>query len=181
MSKASTSKGGAILYREASAADGAAIGLLHAQCWLGEAADKALARTIVSERQALWRERSARTDPATRLVVAESGGEPIGFACAYARRDPQFGSLLDNLHVAKAWQTQGVGSALLRDIAGWSAAVAPDDGLYLWLLPTNRAARAFYLRRGAGALITANEHAAARAAMLRFGWRRPASLLAGQH
>lgn len=181
MSKALEDTPRAIRYREASAEDGAAIGLLHAQCWLRSSSNSALVSDVVAERLAIWRERSAQPDPALRLVVAESEGELVGFAYALARRDPQFGCLLDNLHVARAWQAQGIGSALLREIASWSAKLAPRDGLYLWLLPINRTSQAFYLRRGASALQAADAPATKRMPMLRYGWPRPVSLLAQGH
>ncbi|WP_255989476.1 GNAT family N-acetyltransferase [Chitinolyticbacter albus] len=177
MGNAVEGKAGAIRYREACAEDGTAIGLLHTQCWLGYSPDRELANTIVSERLAIWRQRCTRHDPAMRLLLAESGDELVGFACALARRDPEFGSLLDNLHVAKAWQMQGIGSALLREVVTWSAELTPYDGLYLWLLPINRAAQTFYLRRGARELQAADALAAGHTSMLRYGWRRPASLL----
>ncbi|HSC79655.1 MAG TPA: GNAT family N-acetyltransferase [Chitinolyticbacter sp.] len=169
---------GAIRYREACAEDGTAIGLLHAQRWLGGSPNRKQVSAVVAERQAYWRQRCTRPDPAMRLLVAESGDELIGFACALARRDPEFGSLLDNLHVAWAWQMQGIGSALLREVATWSAELTPHDGLYLWMLPINRAAQAFYLRRGARELQTSATKVALGTGMLRYGWHRPASLLA---
>jgi len=73
----------------------------------------------------------------------------MGFACAYAGKDPRWGTLLDNLHVSAHAQRLGVGTRLLRAVAAWSLAVAPTDGLFLWVVQSNLAAQRFYAALGA--------------------------------
>jgi GNAT superfamily N-acetyltransferase len=74
--------------------------------------------------------------PAATLVVAERGGDVLGFA------DPTDG-WLKALYVAPSAQGTGVGSALFE----YSTAIQPD-GFDLWVFQRNIRALDFYARHG---------------------------------
>jgi hypothetical protein len=95
-----------IAYRPAQPSDAGAVAALHAQSWResyrGAFLDAFLDGDLVGERLRVWRERLDRP-PADQLVqLAVEGAELLGFVCAYGARDPEWGSFVDNLHVARA-------------------------------------------------------------------------------
>jgi ribosomal protein S18 acetylase RimI-like enzyme len=59
------------------------------------------------------------------------------------------GTLLDNLHVSREFQRQGIGAKLMSEIASWCKSALPGEGLFLWVLEPNRTARDFYEQLGA--------------------------------
>jgi ribosomal protein S18 acetylase RimI-like enzyme len=73
----------------------------------------------------------------------------IGFACTYLGGDDRWGTLLDNIHVARHLHRSGLGSHLLAEAAVHCIRHAPEAGLYLWVLQDNVVAQSFYLRHGA--------------------------------
>ena len=100
------------------------------------------------DRRKVWTER-LRSPPVTQhITLAIDQDELCGFACTYAQHDPQWGALLDNLHVSSAWQSKGVGRALMRQTARWIIGQKEPEGLYLWVFEKNTAARAFYDQQG---------------------------------
>ncbi len=137
--------------RVAIPADAAAIAALHAESWRatyrGSLRDDYLDREVDGERRALWAERLARPVANQHVLVADDG-EPTGFACAYGCDDDRFGTQLDNLHVRRDRQGDGVGARLLAAIAAWCATTHPGTGLYLWVVDRNTGARRFYDRLG---------------------------------
>lgn len=72
-----------------------------------------------------------------------------GFACVNIYDNPQWGTLLDNLHVAHSAHRRGIGTVLLNAAARHCANAAPDAGMYLWVLQNNVNAQQFYLAHGA--------------------------------
>lgn len=83
-------------------------------------------------------------------MIDEHGGEIRGFACAFLNADPQWGTLLDNLHVMPQIKGQGLGRQLMLEVAAWSIEQACPR-LHLWAYEQNWGARRFYERLG-GAL-----------------------------
>jgi GNAT superfamily N-acetyltransferase len=83
------------------------------------------------------------------VLVAEVDRTMAGFACAYGSNDPQLGTLLDNLHVLQEFQHDGIGAALMGEIALWCYNQLPGEGLFLRVTEGNLLARKFYERRGA--------------------------------
>ena len=171
--------------RRATAADAAAIAALHAASWRhayrGAMSDEYLAGDIVSDRNTVWSERLGHPNPSQYVVVAEASGQIVGFACAYAAEHLEWGSLLDNIHVAHSFHRKGIGALILRNVASWCVAVAPECPLYLWVLQTNARAQAFYQRLGA---VNAGQDVwvppgGGAVARYRFAWERPRLLLAG--
>lgn len=142
-----------VRFREANKADAERIAALHATSWRfayrGMLSDKYLDGDLVGERTRLWIERLAASNPLQRVVLAEIGDRLAGFACAFGSEDPQLGTLLDNLHVRQEFQHQGVGTGLMNEIVSRVRAEFPGEGLFLWVLESNKQARRFYEDLGA--------------------------------
>jgi ribosomal protein S18 acetylase RimI-like enzyme len=134
--------------RDAVQADYGPIAELHATSWRtayrGALSDEYLAGKVIDERSALWKERLHQPKDNQVVVVSHSNDVLLGFACGFAGDDPQWGSLLDNIHVAQAAKRQGLGSILLAEIARRCSTRSPDAGLYLWVLQSNVSAQRFY-------------------------------------
>ena len=141
-----------IAIRPAGRPDAKPIARLHADSWRtayrGALSDAYLDGPIDAEREALWAERLARPAADQYVVIAESDGQAVGFLCAYGGQDPRWGTFLDNLHVAPALKRRGIGARLMSELAAWSARLHPGQGIYLWVLASNRAAQRFYEQMG---------------------------------
>ncbi|MDR0788258.1 MAG: GNAT family N-acetyltransferase [Gemmatimonadota bacterium] len=139
-----------IRYRLAEVEDAEAIASLHAESWRssyrGVLCDAYLTGDVEADRQKVWRERLAHPRGTQYLLVAEKDQELLGFACAYLNEDQRWGTLLDNLHVARNQHRGGIGSRLLAGVAVHSGLHAPASGMYLWVVESNTGAQAFYLR-----------------------------------
>ena len=102
----------------------------------------------------------------------------VGFVCVLLDEEPEYGALLDNLHVAPDRHRAGIGRRLMASAAHWVAALQPGWAMHLWVYEQNLKTVAFY-RAAAGVDV---EHrvivtpAGNRAAVLRFEWRDPAAL-----
>ena len=140
-------------FRIANQNDAARIAGLHSASWRdtyrGLLSDEFLNGDLVGERAKLWVERLATPNPKQRIVLAEAERGLAGFACAFGSDDPELGTLLDNLHVSREFQHQGIGTKLMLEIACWCQAELPGEGLFLWVLEGNRPARRFYEQLGA--------------------------------
>jgi GNAT superfamily N-acetyltransferase len=62
--------------------------------------------------------------------------------------EPEWGPLLDNLHVAPALKGRGIGRELLHRARAWVARAAPGRTMHLWVIDQNQPARRFYERVG---------------------------------
>jgi GNAT superfamily N-acetyltransferase len=139
--------------REATHDDLMAIATLHAESWRihyrGAYRDDFLDGDVVRDRIAVWTSRLSAPARNQFVIVAEEAASIVGFACAYGREDPRWGTLLDNIHVRPDHHRQGIGARLLAAVVTWCRANYPDCGLYLWVLARNASARRFYERLGA--------------------------------
>jgi ribosomal protein S18 acetylase RimI-like enzyme len=141
------------MLRLALRSDARAVAALHAANWRltyrGALSDAYLDRDVLADRAAVWEERLGNPSPRQHVIVAEEGSSLVGFACAYLNEDPIWGCLLDNIHVDWKTQRTGLGSRLLREVAGLCASSPPGSGLYLSVLENNIAAQRFYYAHGA--------------------------------
>lgn len=89
--------------------------------------------------------------PAAEAVLAETAGEPVGFALFFhnfSTWEGRRGLYLEDLYVTPAARGQGAGAALLRHLA--ALAVARDCARFEWsVLDWNEGAIAFYRAMGA--------------------------------
>jgi GNAT superfamily N-acetyltransferase len=171
-----------IEYRLAQPSDAEAIAQLHARSWRenyrGAFLDAFLDGDLPGERLGVWRERLDRPAGNQLVVVAVAGASLLGFVCVYGAHDPQWGSLVDNLHVGHAAKRNGIGSVLMRRAGAWLADRYTEQAVYLWVLEGNAPARRFYERvggRNAG-VSTTETHGGARVQSCRYVWPRPGLL-----
>jgi GNAT superfamily N-acetyltransferase len=138
--------------RPATDRDVEAVAALHADSWRrhyrGAFSDAYLDGDLIADRRSVWSQRLTAPDPAHDTVVAVAGGEIVGIAHTILDDDPEWGALLDNLHVAHHAKGTGIGTRLMARSADAVLARGSDTGLYLWVLEGNTAARAFYDARG---------------------------------
>jgi ribosomal protein S18 acetylase RimI-like enzyme len=139
--------------RRARPSDNGAIAALHADSWRrhyrGAYSDAFLDGDVVADRLSVWTERLGRADAGSWTLLAEDADGVIGFAHVVFDEDPTWGSLLDNIHVAHAYQRRGVGSDLLVRAARVVAEPPNPPRFYLWVHEQNEAAQAFYAAYGA--------------------------------
>jgi ribosomal protein S18 acetylase RimI-like enzyme len=167
-----------VTLRCAQVADEPAIARLHADSWRtayrGILRDDFLDGTVSANRRELWRTRFSEIDREDQLIlVSEQRGEIQAFACAFLDADPEWGTLLDNLHVIPGLKGRGLGRQLLSAVAKKIRERGLHSTLHLWVYEQNMQARGFYERLGG--VITACVAEAApdgsRVNALRYGWR----------
>jgi GNAT superfamily N-acetyltransferase len=137
----------------ADAGDAASIAAIHTESWRDAyrpfLPEWFLAGPIEEDRNRLWQARFAAPDPDRRLVLKAMVQEQIaGFACVLLDEDPEWGPLLDNLHVRPPLKGRGIGRRLFDASREWSRLKAPGQPMHLWVIEDNVAARAFYDRLG---------------------------------
>ncbi len=173
-----------IQYRRAKSSDADAIAFLHTRSWRqnyrGALPDAFLDGELPHERLRVWRKRFDRPAENQFVQLAVNGTNLCGFVCAYGAQDPQWGSFVDNLHVARGVKRIGIGASLMRQAGAWLASRYPDLGVYLWVLESNSSARRFYQRLGAenAGVSTMETHGGAVVRSCRYTWRRPELLSA---
>ena len=139
--------------RAAGLADAVAIAQLHTRSWQtayrGILSDDFLHGPLPENRRVLWHTRLAEPERADQFVlVDEQGGAIRGFACAFLEADPEWGCLLDNLHVLPDLKGKGLGRQLMTAVAGQVWRSNPYGRLHLWAYEENLSARRFYERLG---------------------------------
>jgi ribosomal protein S18 acetylase RimI-like enzyme len=135
--------------RSASPSDAEAVAALHADSWRrhyrGAYSDEFLDGDILTDRLSVWSARLAEPANGRATILAEADGRLVGFVHVVLDADQQWGSLVDNLHVAHQWQRRGLGSVLL---ANARQVIARGGSTYLWVLEQNLRAQAFYQAQG---------------------------------
>lgn len=167
-----------VTLRRAQAADESAIARLHADSWRtayrGILRDDFLNGTVSANRRELWSSRFSKIDREDQLIlVSEERGEIQGFACAFLDADPEWGTLLDNLHVLPGLKGRGLGRRLIAAVAENVRLHGLHSTLHLWVYEQNIQARGFYERLG-GVITDCVAEAApdgSRVNALRYGWR----------
>jgi GNAT superfamily N-acetyltransferase len=143
----------AMTIRLAELADANAVAQLHASSWQtayrGILRDDFLEGPLHENRRALWHSRLSDFDrPDQFVLVDEHEGTIRGFACGFLDADPEWGCLLDNLHVIPELKGQGLGRELMREVAERVLHSNSIRRLHLWAYEQNLAARRFYERLG---------------------------------
>lgn len=140
--------------RPMTTADADAVAALHATSWRsayrGMLPDDFLDHDVDADRQGVWRQRlQADPQPGHFGIVAEDGaGRMVGFAFVMPDDDPEWGTLIDNLHVHPDLKGGGLGRQLMQAVARRLGA-AHTQPVYLWVLDANEPAKRFYARLGA--------------------------------
>ncbi|MDX1453434.1 MAG: GNAT family N-acetyltransferase [Oleiphilaceae bacterium] len=139
--------------RDANVGDVEAIAEIHAESWL-QTYSKVLTKEYLEqkapeERRAVWSNRLSSRDENQKVIVSESQGQIIGFACGYYGTSKISEAYLDNLHVKKEFRSRGVGQQLLKSIAEWISIKDHKAGLCLLVNQDNENAQEFYRRLGA--------------------------------
>jgi GNAT superfamily N-acetyltransferase len=142
-----------VAHRPATARDAAAIAGLHADSWRrhyrGAYSDEFLDGDVFADRLAVWTERLNRADRSDECtIIAELDRSIVGLAHTILNEDPQWGALLDNLHVRHDLKGGGIGTRLMEETARAVIERRPSSGLFLWVLEGNKAAQAFYEAKG---------------------------------
>jgi ribosomal protein S18 acetylase RimI-like enzyme len=139
--------------RSATAEDSPAIALLHADSWRrnyrGAYTDAFLDGDVEANRRTVWAERLGDPSVDQRTIVAEIDGGVVGFVHLICGDDPEWGALVDNLHVIHDRKGQRIGTVLMAAAAQALLDTRPaSPRIYLWVLEQNTAAQAFYEARG---------------------------------
>jgi ribosomal protein S18 acetylase RimI-like enzyme len=170
--------------RAARAGDAVPIARLHADSWRrhyrGAYLDAYLDGDVFEDRRVLWAERLEQTNGDYYTIVADRGDKLVGFAHTVLDADPEWGALLDNLHVRFELKRQGVGTALTSETALVLRRLRPASGLYLWVLKQNTAAQAFYTSIGGvvvGERLGGPFPGGGSAPTLRYAWPDPSVLI----
>lgn len=169
--------------RVAELADANAVARLHAYSWQtayrGILRDDFLEGPLHENRRVLWHGRLSQPEKADQFVlVDEHEGQIRGFACAFLDADPEWGCLLDNLHVLPELKGHGLGRQLMREVAQRVLGSKSTRRLHLWAYEQNLAARRFYERLG-GVLTTHHTEPAldgTQVNAVRYCWSELASL-----
>lgn len=165
-----------IEYRQALPGDAEAVALLHARSWRenyrGAFTDAFLDGDLPGERLPVWRDRLGDPPRNQFVQLAVDGASLGGFVCVCGGHDPQWGSFIDNIHVARASMRSGIGSSLMRQAGAWLSLHYPGLGIYLWVLEANSSARRFYEQLGAqsAGVSTMETHGAAIVHSCRYTW-----------
>lgn len=145
-------------FRLAGADDAEQIAVVHADSWRrhyrGAYADSFLDADVAADRRSVWSARLAASTN-SETVLAEHGGRLVGFIHVVFDDDPDWGSLVDNLHVVHDQLRTGIGTQLLSRGARAVGERATSSAMYLWVLQQNTAAQQFYRAHGAICVETA--------------------------
>jgi ribosomal protein S18 acetylase RimI-like enzyme len=173
-----------MITRRARPEDATAIANLHVASWRrtyrGILRDEYLDGPVVTDRQKLWASRLSSPSAAEQafVLVIEQERELAAFVCVLLDSDPEWGALLDNLHVAAERRGQRLGTRLMASAAAWVILQRPESRLHLWVYEKNLPARRFYEALGGKVVDRCKELApdGARVDCVRYGWRTLSAL-----
>ncbi len=175
-------------YRLATADDAPAIGALHVTSWRETYAallpQDMLNSLSAESRAAMWAtvlDASATPDE-TRVYIAESAGEIVGFSACGGQRDAAmrergFAGEIGAIYILRSQQGAGMGHALMRLMAR-DLIARPMPSASLWVLRQNAGARGFYEGLG-GTIIIEKEVAEGDTTLheVAYGWPDLAHLI----
>jgi ribosomal protein S18 acetylase RimI-like enzyme len=137
----------------ATRADISAIAELHANSWRlayrGAFSGEYLASEADGDRLQFWEERLNSPAPNQCVLLLTCGSQLVGFVCLFTLHHPEFGSFLNNLHVAESHLGQSYGARLMLAARERFEMHSPNVPIYLFVLESNARARRFYMRFGA--------------------------------
>lgn len=137
-----------VAFREPGPSDARAIADLHAKSWQqhyrGSFSDSFLDSEVHSERLQVWSDRFQKPAENQWVCLAEKDNELLGFACVFFNGSPEYGTLLDNLHVSFKMKGKGIGTRLMGKVAEEIETRYPGTAMYLWVLEKNKDAKHFY-------------------------------------
>jgi GNAT superfamily N-acetyltransferase len=174
-------------FRSATHSDASTIARLHANSWRfayrGALIDEYLDSEADRDRLNFWEERLGSPAPNQNVFVLVDGDCLIGFASVYIDDHPEFGSFLNNLHVAEDRLRLGCGTRLMSAVRDCCSMLSPASPVYLWVVDTNRRAQAFYSRLGA--TFRGTDHweppGGGMALLHRFAWNSPSEIHLAKH
>jgi ribosomal protein S18 acetylase RimI-like enzyme len=138
--------------RVAGVDDAGRVAELHADSWRrtyrGAYPDDFLDGDVLENRRRVWRSRLEQADLASETVVAIDDDRMVGFVHTILDESVQWGSLVDNLHVATDVHRHGIGRQLMARAATYVVSNGRSAGLYLRVLEQNTRAQAFYAALG---------------------------------
>jgi ribosomal protein S18 acetylase RimI-like enzyme len=138
--------------RPAIQSDATAIASLHADSWRfayrGAFTDEYLDELAAQDRLVFWQDKLRSPDPNQHVFVLVDGDALIGFVSVYTDHHAEFGSFLNNLHVAREHLRRGHGARLMSAVRDCCNVKAASSPVYLLVLESNLRAQAFYSRLG---------------------------------
>ncbi len=128
-------------YCSAKPSDAEGIAALHAESWRrsyrGIFPDEFLDGDLLDDRRRVWRERLDQPADSQCVVIAVEDSRVAGFICAYGAHDLQWGSFIDNIHVALGCKRRGIGSSLMKQAGAQLASAHREAGINLWVRKAN--------------------------------------------
>ena len=170
-------------FRLATENDAECIARLHAESWQknyrGLMPDEFLQAAVVPNRLAAWHARMGENRSDRFTYVALDDDRLAGFICVFGNQDADWGSYIDNLHVAAGYQGRRIGAELMHSAGRWLSQHYPGCGVYLWVMEANVSARSFYERLGGRnrETIMKSDPGGGRAPNCRYTWDRPTMLV----
>lgn len=106
--------------------------------------DHYLDNEALADRTDVWKTRLRSQPPNMRIIIAEEKNELVGFGCMFLNDHPDYGTLLDNLHVDFSLSGRGIGKVLMEMLAKEILQMKNRKDMYLWVLKNNVRAIGFY-------------------------------------
>ena len=126
----------------------------------------------LDEQVKLWQDQLSAPSPSEARVLAEREGSILGYAGGGRNPDTgsPFSAELFGIYVLRDYQRQGVGSALLKSLAGWLSGQG-HQSMLVWILRENPF-RDFYIKTGASLLELTREvdYGGKKLTVLSYGW-----------
>lgn len=128
------------------------IARLHAKSWQENyhqvlSADY-LQDKVFNERTLIWSKRLAEPKSNQYVIIALVNGNFAGFISIFGANHQEYGTIIDNLHVASDFKGYGLGTRLLNLAAKWAGQHYKNDAVYLEVLACNTNAIGFYTSLG---------------------------------
>lgn len=138
-----------MLIKIATRVHSAIVANLHINSWRttyrGMLPDDFLEKAVEVERYNFWKQRLELPSQDQLVLLAEEDDNTyLGFICIRLNADKQWGTMIDNLHVATNEKGKGIGTQLMEEATTWILDQAPNDGVWLWAYEQNKPARCYY-------------------------------------